>query len=440
MATASDDIEVSLRYGCENFSAQKTWIFEESTDLEQLSKSANHSVSILFAGKTGVGKSSLINGLVGRKVAEEGAGPAAKTPLEALDCPYREIKETEQGGRIELKVWDSPGLQDGKHNEDEPYLSKLRDVSAKADLLVYCVSMSEKMDKSTKDAIRAFARNCPKEIWQRAVIALTRANFITPPPEYTGDGAEVAFFRRTVHEYVDEITMILKESGIEDEVCNHLFMVPTGYYRKTKNDSNPWQLHAHCKHWVQPYWYACLFQCQNSAAQQSIFLFNINRFSNNRDAIYYEKPVHQQPLFYDEECKKLVRNEIYMLHEPDLPPPGLGSPPDGINSQPPGPPPDGIDSQPPGPPPDGIDSQPRGPPPDGIDSQPPGPPPDGINSQPRGPPPDGINSQPPGPPPLDSQPHESQSQQQPWYMQPWLFMQYLYAWFKAFFSNLGPIN
>ena len=55
--------------------------------IEQFAKS-DQSVSILFAGKTGAGKSSLINGLVGKKITEEGSGANSCTGLCSLRNPF----------------------------------------------------------------------------------------------------------------------------------------------------------------------------------------------------------------------------------------------------------------------------------------------------------------------------------------------------------------
>ena len=68
------------------------------------------SVKILITGKTGTGKSALINSITGLEVSKEGHSLEPET--EKVKYSLKEV------GNVSLKVWDSPGLQDGKVGED----------------------------------------------------------------------------------------------------------------------------------------------------------------------------------------------------------------------------------------------------------------------------------------------------------------------------------
>ncbi len=71
----------------------------------------SNSISVFVAGKTGTGKSTLVNALLGEKVAKEGDNLDPETSeVESFTRKIQEMKAT---------VWDSPGLQDGTKNEDK---------------------------------------------------------------------------------------------------------------------------------------------------------------------------------------------------------------------------------------------------------------------------------------------------------------------------------
>lgn len=79
--------------------------------VEWISQSTSRPVDILFTGKTGVGKSTLINCLVGNEVAKVGHGLHSETKevgSYAVDV-----------NSVHFTVWDSPGLQDGLDREKE---------------------------------------------------------------------------------------------------------------------------------------------------------------------------------------------------------------------------------------------------------------------------------------------------------------------------------
>ena len=131
-------------------------------------------ISILLTGKTGVGKSRLVNALVGQPVAQEGQ---KKDPCTSTVTSYMSDMEG-----IEVRIWDSPGLQDGTSN-DELYLEDLtKKLHQGMDVMIYCLKMDDRrFHEEDKRAMRTLTRAFGKELWKNAVIALTFANNVKDP-------------------------------------------------------------------------------------------------------------------------------------------------------------------------------------------------------------------------------------------------------------------
>ncbi len=128
------------------------------------------SIKILVAGKEGTGKSTLINGIVGKDVAKR--GKALKAMTKKINSHVFSVNS------IMVTIYDTPGLSN--HNErEEEYISKIRTQCADIDLFLYCIKMSEsRISAGGPDctAMKNLTKALGEEIWDTAIIVLTFAN------------------------------------------------------------------------------------------------------------------------------------------------------------------------------------------------------------------------------------------------------------------------
>ena len=200
---------------------------------------------ILVVGETGVGKSTLINGLLGIRFddvdrAAEGHRLIGETKH------VREHREMMNG--ILVSVFDTPGLQDFEISVD----SIIEDIKVKTksdiDLLLFCVDMSDKrLQRHHIETLQTVTNALGESVWEKALVVLTHANQVEEPEPQ--NDLRKYFIRR-----LSEWEKFLKKATIEQ--CNvpaiivmKIPVVPAGYKNPSLPDRDNWLSEL----WVQAF-------------------------------------------------------------------------------------------------------------------------------------------------------------------------------------------
>lgn len=287
-------------------------------ELEDWIRSGN-SLSMFVTGKTGSGKSALVNALVGKRVAIEGAEPDPTTT--EVKC-YR---ETFQG--IRLNVWDSPGLHDGTVHEQR-YIASIKANCTDVDLRLFCINVSDSVkfntDSPDAKALVKLTEALGPSMWDHAVIALTFSNRLGQKNEEmrrTRDRLDSYRKKLQLHpedeqceEKIREYEKQFKELfcskigewdaklremlegviGLGSSQVKRVKIVPTGF-------RHPMGL-PDCSHWLSTFWF-CVLGSMRKQAQPALIRMNENRIVEYPEAVdesNLKKHIEDQELIFQE--------------------------------------------------------------------------------------------------------------------------------------------
>ena len=273
----------------------------DKRDLKQKFSNAKKSISILVTGKTGSGKSTLINGILGldvegKKSAKEGHDlEACTTKLEA----YQENK-----GGINVTIWDSPGLQDGTENQDE-YLKEMEEKCFDRDLTMYCIKIAELRLVSENDEVRAmkkFTKAFGHDFWKTTIIVLTFANIfelIHKEWTYLPEEDKPMVYKKKIQQWRERIREILtKDINVPSEIVKAIRIVPAGYYKEPDLPGY--------KFWLSNLLLHCIGTISTFEGQAALVIMNAYRFKKEEDATEedFTNPIEQQPIFAAMDIKR----------------------------------------------------------------------------------------------------------------------------------------
>lgn len=161
-------------------------------------KQKNRKLTFMLVGRTGVGKSSTINSLLGQEVAP--VGKYRPTTMEVETYPH------EHSGTNYVVV-DTPGLCDDlpEAGNDARYIAKIKSQIEQVDTLWYVTGLDDtRLSGDEKRGIKLVSDALSGDVWKRAVIVFTRADKVDAEDYQEALAERTAIVREEIAKYAPD--------------------------------------------------------------------------------------------------------------------------------------------------------------------------------------------------------------------------------------------
>jgi len=252
-------------------------------DLKDYIESGKNSLKFVVSGKMGAGKSSLINGLIGKNLAKEAVSPFSVTA--EIEGYKLAIKTTDKSidKTVNVEIMDCPGLGDPV-NDEEANFTEISKHCRDADLLIYCLDMRLRMTSADTTGMKEFTQRVGPDVWKNAMFVLTFANeavpFIPKPRGWletftfgyygsAGDSERKEKFKALLAQWEEVIPKFLRDKvKLPEDLVESVSIIPAGYGKFPPPDRTDW---------FTQFWFTA-FAKSKEEAQPALIGINLHRF------------------------------------------------------------------------------------------------------------------------------------------------------------------
>ncbi|MFM6016707.1 MAG: GTPase [Dolichospermum sp.] len=271
-----------------------------------IEKAVKRPLAFLEVGRTGVGKSSTINTLIGRDVAEVGHLTATTMEVKTYNLAINDIK---------IQLIDTPGLCDDleEKGNDLVYIERIKKgvPNQEIDLVLFFSSLmadERSVLKDEKRAIKIISEAFGKKIWEQSVIVFTCAcsrNIVLY--EYQNDLKEwTKILKKEIKEYAGE------------DIAEQIPSVAVDNNSETTPDGQRWLGNLYTTS-IQRISDLGFLQWVIATEERLVYSSNSSRTSSSSSSSTYYSSGYSDYSYYDSDYSnsRAEKNKI-ILSEPDI--------------------------------------------------------------------------------------------------------------------------
>ena len=247
--------------------AEENVISQEGKEIMFATLAGEKKVHIMACGLTGVGKSTILNGIIGEKLFKEG------NTLNDETVEVRKKEKVVPDCNAEVIAYDTLGFNKACKDGDE-CARKIKEHCKDVDVLIYCISVSPRavMDIDIK-VLKLLKSVLDDDIWKHCVIVLTFANTIISLLQEQRIKDVKKNFKIKLSHWKGKVEVALKEAAIMNP--DLIPIVPAGISREPSffNDE---------RLWLSELWFTILDKLSNDG-QIALLLMNHERIKVTGD-------------------------------------------------------------------------------------------------------------------------------------------------------------
>jgi hypothetical protein len=194
-----------------------------SNELKQKVKTIiDKKIVFVLAGRTGVGKSSTVNKLLGRQVAKVGKYEPTTMSVETYEHEINGIKFT---------IVDTPGLCDDLEElgNDQEYLNLMKSKITQMVSMWFVSRLDEtRVTSDEKRGIKLLSKTFGKKAWECSVIVFTFTNSVSAPEYQETVDKRTELIRREIAKYAGE------------DIANQIPSIAVDNHSETTPDGKQW--------------------------------------------------------------------------------------------------------------------------------------------------------------------------------------------------------